>query len=79
MFYYQAELDNITKPNDGGLDDDDDDSSSATPSRPGSRPPSVKGEETETGAANAAGHLPFPDHSALNSRWVTVAISLSPV
>ena len=62
-------MDNISKPNDGGLDDDDDDSSSATPSRPGSRPPSIKGDEAaETGTANAAGFLPFPDYSALNSR-----------
>jgi hypothetical protein len=66
-FYLQAELDNISKPPEGGLEEDDDDSSSATPSRPGSRPPSLKGEEPAE-AANAAGHLPFPDHSALNSR-----------
>ena len=58
-------MDNLNKPEDGGIEEEDDDSSSATPSGPSSRPPSVKPEEEPV---NAAGFHLFPDHSALNSR-----------
>lgn len=64
LIIVKAELDNLNKPIEGGLDDEDEDSSSATPSRPSSQPPSSKHEDE----INDSEFLPFPDHSLLNSR-----------
>ena len=64
---FQAELDNLTKTDDTGIEDEDDDSSSATPSGYGSRPPSVKPDD-EAHLLGLGGFLPFPEFASLNSR-----------
>ena len=60
---YQEELDNLTKPMEGGPDEDEEDG--GTPSS--SRPPSTRGAGDDE--EQAEGKLPFPDSSSLNTRF----------